>query len=111
MFNSGASTVHCTWQITLSPLAVGSHIENAVRYLTFKQPIAVLYSINSTDSNSPVSPKLKYLWNINNHQLTEVAQHPGAVWKPYNVQKPMGPETLITMSAQTVPNFSIIRMK
>ena len=32
--------------------------------------------------NSPVSRKLKYLWNVNDHQLTAVAQHPGAVWRP-----------------------------
>ena len=26
-------------------------------------------------SNSPVSHKLKYLWNVNEHQLMKVAQH------------------------------------
>ena len=31
---------------------------------------------------SPVSRKLKYLRNVNDHQLTVVAQHPVAVWRP-----------------------------
>ena len=30
--------------------------------------------------NSPVSRKLKYLQNINEPQLTTVAQHPVATW-------------------------------
>ena len=40
--------------------------------------------------NSPVSHKLKYLWNVNEPQLTKVAQHPVASWRPLNVQKSMG---------------------
>ena len=32
--------------------------------------------------NSPVSRKLKYLRNVNEPQLTKVAQHPVAVWRP-----------------------------
>ena len=43
--------------------------------------------------------------------LIEVAQHPGAVWRSYNLQKPMGPKTSIAKGAQTIPNFLIIRMK
>ena len=31
---------------------------------------------------NPVSHKLKYLWNVNNHQLTVIAQHPVVVWRP-----------------------------
>ena len=40
-----------------------------------------------------------------------VVQHLGAVWRPKDVQKAMGPKTLFAMGAQTVPNFLIIRMK
>ena len=43
--------------------------------------------------------------------LIEVAQHPGAVWRSYNVQKPMEPKTSIATGAQTIPNFLIIRTK
>ena len=35
--------------------------------------------------------------------LIKVAQHPVAMWRPYNVQKPMGPTTIIAKGAQTVP--------
>ena len=31
--------------------------------------------------NSPVSHKLKYLQNVNEPQLTMVAQHPVAIWR------------------------------
>ena len=43
--------------------------------------------------------------------LIEVAQHPGAVWRSYNVQKPMGHKTSIATGAQTILNFLIIRTK
>ena len=29
--------------------------------------------------------------------LVEVVRYPGAIWSPYNVQKQMGPETIVTM--------------
>ena len=32
--------------------------------------------------NRPVSRHLKYLRNVNDYQLTVVAQHPSAVWRP-----------------------------
>ena len=43
--------------------------------------------------------------------LIKVAQHPSAVWKPENIQKPMKPETFIAiyMGTRTVQNFFIIR--
>ena len=41
--------------------------------------------------------------------LIEVAQHPVAVWRPKNVQKPMGPRTIIATDAQTILNFLIMR--
>ena len=41
--------------------------------------------------------------------LIEVAQHPVAVWRPKNVQKSVGPRTIITTGAQTVPIFLIMR--
>ena len=47
----------------------------------------------------PDSPKLKCLWKVNDYQLTVVVQHPVALCRPYNVQKPMGPETIIVTGA------------
>ena len=33
-------------------------------------------------TNRSVSHKLKYLQNNDDHQLTVVAQYPGAIWRP-----------------------------
>ena len=41
--------------------------------------------------------------------LIEVAQYPVAVWRPENVQEPIGPEIIIATGAQTIPNFLIKR--
>ena len=40
------------------------------------------YGAMNSVYNRPVSRKLKYLRNVNDHQLTAVAQHPGAIWRP-----------------------------
>ena len=44
--------------------------------------ITPIYVKSRNRNNSPVSCKVKYLWNVNYHQLTVVAQHPVAVWRP-----------------------------
>ena len=43
--------------------------------------------------------------------LIEVQQHPIAVWRPWKVQKPMGPRIIIATGAQTILNFLIMRME
>ena len=47
-----------------------------------KQIFYQIYA-QATFANKPVSCKLKYLQNINNHQLTMVTQHIVAIW-PYH---------------------------
>ena len=59
------------------------------RYILIKQSIR----------NKPVLRKLKYLQNVNGHQLTSVAQHLVAIWKPYNVQKPIRLQVLGILGA------------
>ena len=59
---------------------------------------------NTHFNNRSVSCKLKYLQNIKGHQLTVVVH----IWLLF-VQKPMRPKTTITIGAQTMPNFLIIR--
>ena len=41
-----------------------------------------LHGFVSALRNSPVSRKLKYLWNIREPQLTMVVQHSVAIWRP-----------------------------
>ena len=54
---------------------------------------------------------LKCLLNVNDHRLTVVAQHLAAIWRPKNVQKPMGSKKIIATGAQNILNFLIIKMK
>ena len=61
-----------------------------------------------THYNRPVSHRLNYLRNINDHQLTVVVQHLHAIWKPLNVQKRMGSKLFTTIDAQTIINIFII---
>ena len=57
--------------------------------------------------NSPVSCKAYRMLQC----LIEVEQHPLAVWRPWKVQKPMGPRTIISTGAQTVLNFLIMQIE
>ena len=44
--------------------------------------------------------------SVNDHQLTVVAQHLVAIWRPLQCTETMGPKTIIPTVAQTIPNFN-----